>query len=95
MFSGQQIKGTLTENPPTVMNCRPTKGNPFMDLLHALGTFVRVVETGSFSSVARETSSNQSTVTRRIGQLEDHLGIRVFHRTTRHLSLTDDGRLAA
>jgi DNA-binding transcriptional LysR family regulator len=50
-----------------------------------------VVETGSFSAVARETNSNHSSVTRLIGQLEDHFGIRLFHRTTRHLSLTDDG----
>jgi DNA-binding transcriptional LysR family regulator len=62
-----------------------------MDLLHALGTFVRVVETGSFSAVARETNNNQSSVARLIGQLEDHFGIRLFHRTTRRLSLTDDG----
>jgi DNA-binding transcriptional LysR family regulator len=62
-----------------------------MDLLHALGSFVRVVETGSFSAVARETNNSQSSVTRLIGQLEDHFGIRLLHRTTRRLSLTDDG----
>ena len=62
-----------------------------MDLLCALRTFVRVVETGSFSAVARETSSSHSSVTRLIGHLEDHFGVRLLHRTTRHLSLTDDG----
>ncbi len=62
-----------------------------MDLLYALGTFVRVVETGSFSAVARETSSSHSSVTRLVGQLEDHFGVRLLHRTTRHLNLTDDG----
>jgi DNA-binding transcriptional LysR family regulator len=62
-----------------------------MDLLHALGTFVRVVETRSFSAVARETNSKHSSVARLIGQLENHFGVRLFHRTTRHLSLTDDG----
>jgi DNA-binding transcriptional LysR family regulator len=67
------------------------EGIPFMDLLHALGTFVRVVETGSFSAVARETDSSNSSVTRLIGRLEDHFGIRLLHRTTRHLGLTDDG----
>ena len=61
-----------------------------MDLLHALGTFVRVTETGCFSAVARETNSSLSSVTRLIGQLEDHFGVRLFHRTTRHLSLTDE-----
>src|ERR1700719_3247320 len=53
-----------------------------MDLLGALGVLVRVVETGSFSGVARQ-----------ISQLEDHFGVRLFHRTTRKLSLTDDGEV--
>ena len=63
-----------------------------MDVLGALGAFVRVTETGSFSAVARETNSSQSAVTRLIAQLEQHFGVRLFHRTTRRLSLTDDGQ---
>jgi DNA-binding transcriptional LysR family regulator len=63
-----------------------------MDLLGALGAFVRVVETGSFSAVAREAHASQSAVTRQIAQLEQHFGVRLFHRTTRRLSLTDDGQ---
>jgi DNA-binding transcriptional LysR family regulator len=63
-----------------------------MDLLHALGTFIRVVETGSFSAVARESNISNSAVTRLVGQLEEHFGLRLFHRTTRHLSLTEDGQ---
>jgi len=63
-----------------------------MDMLRALGTFVRIVETGSFSAVARESNTNSSTVTRVVGQLEEHFGVRLFHRTTRHLSLTEDGQ---
>jgi DNA-binding transcriptional LysR family regulator len=62
-----------------------------MDLLGALGALVRVVETGSFSAVARERQVSQSAVTRQIGLLEQHFGVRLFHRTTRRLSLTDDG----
>lgn len=63
-----------------------------MDLLRALSTFNRIVETGSFSAVARETNSSQSAVTRQIDQLETHFRLRLFHRTTRHLSLTEDGQ---
>src|SRR5260221_8241079 len=63
-----------------------------MDMLRALGTFARIVETGSFSAVARESNTNSSTVTRVVGQLEEHFGVRLFHRTTRHLSLTEDGQ---
>jgi DNA-binding transcriptional LysR family regulator len=62
-----------------------------MDLLQALRTFVRVIETGSFAAVARETNTNHSSVTRQVGALEEHFGARLFQRTTRRLSLTEDG----
>ena len=62
-----------------------------MDTIETLRTFVRVVETGSLSAVARELNASQSTVSRQITHLEEHFGVRLFHRTTRHLSLTDDG----
>ena len=63
-----------------------------MDMLRALGTFIRIVETGSFSAVARESNTTPSAVTRLVGQLEEHFKVRLFHRTTRHLSLTEDGQ---
>jgi DNA-binding transcriptional LysR family regulator len=63
-----------------------------MDLIAGLHTFIRVVETGSFSAVAREENSSQSAVTRQVAQLEEHFGVRLFHRTTRKLSLTDEGQ---
>src|ERR1700733_11383742 len=62
-----------------------------MDTIDALRTFVRVVETGSLSAVAREMNASQSSISRYVNQLEDHFGVRLLHRTTRHLSLTDDG----
>jgi DNA-binding transcriptional LysR family regulator len=64
-----------------------------MDLLGALGVLVRVVETGSFSAVARERELSQAAVARQVAQLEEHFGVRLFHRTTRKLSLTDDGKM--
>ncbi len=63
-----------------------------MDLIGALRAFVRVTETGSFSAVARETHVSQSAVTRLVAQLEQHFEVRLFHRTTRRISLTDDGQ---
>src|ERR1700676_3831731 len=63
-----------------------------MDLLRALETFLRIAETGSFSAVARENNASSSAVTRLVGQLEEHFNVRLFHRTTRHLSLTEDGQ---
>ncbi|HVZ09184.1 LysR family transcriptional regulator [Rhodopila sp.] len=63
-----------------------------MDLISSLQSFIRVVETGSFSAVARESHVSQSAVTRQVAQLEAHFGVRLLHRTTRKLSLTDDGQ---
>ena len=45
-----------------------------MDLLGALGILVRVVETGSFSAVARERELSQAAVARQVSQLEEHFG---------------------
>ena len=64
-----------------------------MDLVGTLQVLVRVVETGSFSAVARERDLTQAAVARQISQLEKHFGVRLFHRTTRKLSLTDDGQM--
>ena len=63
-----------------------------MDLINGLQTFIRVVETGSFSAVAREANASQSAITRQVAQLEEHFGVRLLHRTTRKLSLTDEGQ---
>jgi len=63
-----------------------------MDLLAALRTFVRVAESGSFSAVAREVGATQPAISRQIGALEQHLEARLIQRTTRSLTLTEDGR---
>ncbi|HUN40446.1 MAG TPA: LysR family transcriptional regulator [Acetobacteraceae bacterium] len=64
-----------------------------MDLFCALNNFIRVVETGSFSRVARELDLSHTAVTRQVAQLEQHFGVRLLHRTTRRLSLTEDGEI--
>ena len=62
------------------------------DLLERIRTFVRAVETGSFTAVAKEAGSTQATVSRHIGSLESHLGVRLFNRTTRSMTLTEEGQ---
>jgi DNA-binding transcriptional LysR family regulator len=62
-----------------------------MDRLRAMHAFVRVVEAGSFSAVARELATTQSAVSKQVAALERHLGARLLARTTRSLSLTDEG----
>ena len=61
-----------------------------MDLILAMKSFVRVVETGTFSAVARELGSTQPAVSKQIAWLEGYLGSRLMERTTRKLSLTQD-----
>ncbi len=63
-----------------------------MDLLAALRTFVQITETGSFSAVAREVGATQPAISRQVAQLEQHLGVRLLQRSTRSLTLTEDGR---
>jgi len=62
-----------------------------MDRLQAMQTFVRVVESGSFSAVAREAHATQSAVSKQVAALERLLGARLLNRTTRSLALTSEG----
>lgn len=63
-----------------------------MDLFDSMRIFVRVVERGSFSAVARELNVGQPAVSKQIRALEQYLGGPVFARSTRHLALTDQGQ---
>ncbi len=62
-----------------------------MDRLAAMKVFVRVVEAGSFSGVARESATTQSAVSKQVAALEAHLGVKLLSRSTRALSLTEEG----
>src|SRR6201984_2155464 len=54
--------------------------------------FVRVIEKGSFSSVARERGIGQPAVSKQISALENELGTELMHRTSRSIALTEAGR---
>lgn len=60
--------------------------------LNDVAIFVRVVEARSFTGAARSLRVPNTTVSRRVRKLEDRLGVRLLHRTTRSLNLTDAGR---
>ncbi|MCK6515922.1 LysR family transcriptional regulator [Myxococcota bacterium] len=62
-----------------------------MDRLHAMTTFVSVVDQGGFTQAARRLKVSPSAVTRSIAALEEHLGARLLQRTTRSVTLTDVG----
>ncbi len=53
--------------------------------------FVRVAEAQGFTAAARQLGVSKSVVSKYVGELEDRLGVRLFHRTTRSLSLTEHG----
>lgn len=62
-----------------------------MDRLAAMHSFLRAVDTGSFSEVARELGTTQPTISKQIAALEAQLGVQLLVRTTRSLSLTEEG----
>jgi len=62
-----------------------------MEGFGAIPVFVAVVKNGGFSAAARTLGISKSAVSKRINQLEAHLGVRLLHRTTRKLSLTEAG----
>ena len=64
-----------------------------MDNFRAMAIFVQVVDHGGFSAAARKLGITKSAVSQQINQLEEELGTRLLHRTTRQLSLTEAGKL--
>lgn len=61
-----------------------------MDKLDAMQTFVRVIEKGSFSSVAKDRGIGQPAVSKQISALEDELGTELIYRTSRSITLTKE-----
>jgi DNA-binding transcriptional LysR family regulator len=63
-----------------------------MDRFASMSAFVTVVDAGSFVRAAERLDSSTSTLSRQVAELEQHLGARMLNRTTRKLSLTEDGQ---
>jgi DNA-binding transcriptional LysR family regulator len=63
-----------------------------MDPFEAIRMFVRVVDSGSFSAVAREAGIGQPAVSKQIAALEVRLGAQLLRRTSRSLSVTEAGQ---
>jgi DNA-binding transcriptional LysR family regulator len=60
--------------------------------LRCITTFVRTVELGSLSKAAVAQQISPQAASKALGQLEQYLGVRLFHRTTRSMSLTEEGQ---
>ena len=63
-----------------------------MDRLHELNAFIAVAEAGGFSAAARRTGLAQPSVSKAIAALEKRLGVALFNRSTRSVTLTDHGQ---
>jgi DNA-binding transcriptional LysR family regulator len=62
-----------------------------MDRLASMRVFQKVIDEGGFAAAGRAMDMSPAVVTRLVADLEDHLGTRLLHRTTRRVSLTDAG----
>jgi DNA-binding transcriptional LysR family regulator len=63
-----------------------------LDRVTSMLVFVRVTALGSFSAAGRALNLSQTMVTKHIAALEERLGVKLFHRSTRRLTLTEAGR---
>jgi DNA-binding transcriptional LysR family regulator len=63
-----------------------------MDTLYAMDAFIRIVESGSLTAAAEAMDVSQPSMVRTLAALERELGVRLLNRTTRRMSLTDEGR---
>lgn len=63
-----------------------------MDKITEMNVFIAAVTQGSFSAAARALDMTPSAVSKQIKRLEDRLGVELFHRTTRRISLTEPGQ---
>lgn len=64
-----------------------------MDHMTALKVFRSVVECGSFAEAARQMNMSPAAISKNVGELEAHLGVRLLNRTTRRMSRTEAGDL--
>lgn len=62
-----------------------------MDRLGALGIFVQTAEMGSFAAASQRLGLSSSAVGKAVARLEQELGVRLFHRSTRSMTLTEEG----
>lgn len=64
-----------------------------MDKLTRIKVFTQIVETGSFSAASERLAISRAAASKYVSQLEEHLGVRLLNRTTRHVSTTESGRV--
>jgi DNA-binding transcriptional LysR family regulator len=83
--------GPAKKNGPRGDTSFPVRRESMLDNLQELRIFSRVVGSGSMSAAARELDLSLAVVSKRVAALEERLGLRLLHRTTRRQSLTPEG----
>ena len=78
---------------PASVNADTPPGPSAMDRVGSLNVFVRAAETRSFTEAGRQLGISSSAVGKAISRLEGRLGARLFHRSTRSMTLTPEGSL--
>ena len=68
-------------------------GKTDLDSLNALTAFARAAETRSFTDAGRQLGVSSSAIGKAVARLEERLGVRLFHRSTRSVTLTQEGKL--
>lgn len=63
-----------------------------MDRFHELNAFIAVVEARGFSAAAHRTGDTRFAISNAVGALEKRLGVMLFNRSTRSVTLTDQGQ---
>ncbi|MCY1075104.1 LysR family transcriptional regulator [Archangium lansingense] len=87
--NGLRICNRVAGNP--LNDLQPMVENHSMESLSHLESFVRSAETGSFSAAARRLGLTPAAVSKNVATLEARLGVRLFQRSTRRLTLTESG----
>lgn len=64
-----------------------------MDSLGSLNAFVQAAEMRSFTAAGKKLGISSSAISKAVARLEDRLGVRLFHRSTRTVTLTPEGAL--
>ncbi|WP_459697549.1 LysR family transcriptional regulator [Acidisoma sp. C75] len=81
----------MQEDNPVCLENKLSKFGIIVDRLEAMTILLRVVDSGSFSAASRELGVPLATVSRKVAELEAHLGTRLLTRTTRKVTMTDAG----
>jgi DNA-binding transcriptional LysR family regulator len=66
---------------------------PRMDSLGSLNAFLRAAEARSFTVAGRQLGVSSSAIGKAVARMEERLGVRLFHRSTRSITLTAEGAL--